>query len=639
MKVRLLIVLLVNGFWWLSVCAETNYVILEKTKSFSEQITKDNTTYEVLYDFDLENNPHIYSLKIQKHTTVIVGGQTYYIQSVGLAEGKLLTLIDTSNCVLIDYNRKNGLDQNRQYLPAIIPGNVAIAFKNEYERLYIGSLTPGTYPNAYKVEDITKLPVGCKLLFCGGRLNNGIIDFTNLTEENIYASWMDNKTLSNSIYSMSQKTLIIDRTLQLDYPLSNRGSYWPISSIKIKGQPQNINDGFYSGAGNYYAYVQSNNCMAIDLYGNENIISDITFAYRGDDPKAVESIIRLNPPSAGTPDLDSKIHHCQFVGNIETHSIVTYGRGLEIFSCGFSGNMKESAIQCFMTRQEGGIRGTDKFTTDQYGGRAFLFHDNRIHLIGKYFIHIAVNEAAPYCVFHGIRINDNYSDVGSHLCKIDAPNYGTFIGNNTFTGGRPYADSFFINITDPENLTIVNNIFIGPDMADNPEYKTSRFKFIFNSSGRLYGENDSRVRNMVKNVIISDNIICSEGYLLQVGKVKGMIIANNLFTDNSFPTATYRGIVRSWDDCEKVVITGNINMSPEDVSGIVMSGNDRNNNTLKHIHLKGNSGIENLISFVSDSKLYIQEWTIEDIQVDETVLDYENLPPNKRTVINKHNVE
>lgn len=118
------------------------------------------------------------------------------------------------------------------------------------------------------------VPENSSLLFEGGIIKNGAVDFTNSSSSLIYSSWMDTETLLNSVRYMSYKTLVIDKDLTISHPIGNAGE-GNLNSFTIIGlEINNHNDVLKS-----HVRIFCKNCMAIDVSGYNNTIKDLSFLF------------------------------------------------------------------------------------------------------------------------------------------------------------------------------------------------------------------------------------------------------------------------------------------------------------------------------------------------------------------------
>lgn len=449
-------------------------------------------------------------------------------------------------------------------------------------------------------EDIT-VPANCVLEFDGGSISgNYAIDFTNLKTQYIYASWMSVDVLAKSIEYMSHHTLIVDKKIELSQPLSNENKHY-LSGFEIKGIARTKYIENYTKG-----IIAFNDCTALHLCGYNIKIDNIDFTPIGTSTN--NPIVILDTSSENNTDLDSIVSNCTFdsLQYGTNNVIVSYGRGLTVDNCEFEGSTTDSFIKCYMKTSNNPAG--NKSLWDKYGGRKFWFHHNQLHGNGGHFIYIAKNNNAPNAVFNGVRIENNNSDIGGSLIFVDALCNGLSIINNSFIGER-YASKTFISLTDVKNVLISNNIFTGIDDEDVASGRNNDKNILFNSTG-----------GAVENVNISNNIFTViQNAILFMCDIKGLIVADNIFTNNSFSNGNARAIVRTYRSLQNAEIKGNVfngNVSKSILFAAYIGTDAYKTPTMANILLNGNVGVAELV--VPDDN--IATWAYSNIRV----LDIEN---------------
>jgi hypothetical protein len=479
----------------------------------------------------------------------------------------------------------------------------------------------------------------CILEFEGGRLTNGIVDFTNLQSPQVYSSWMDTQTLLNSVQYMSYKTLIIDNVLTLDRPISNNGSNNNLKFFTISGLETNIHK-WDDGNSKGHSRIICNNCSAIDISGWCNVVKDLSFSFSSgglDNP-----FIILETQGQAVSDLDAVVDNCFF--NTDDHTIinafadikisnaiVSYGRGLTVQNCLFNGPVKDAYVKCLM-KKDGWRLNPGIDVSDKYGGRAFWFHHNRIHMNIARFVHFAVNERDPNCVFRGIRIENNIADVGGSLGRFDAPSYNTVITNNTFIGGvHPSLD--FLSFTDANELKIENNVFRSFDNNDlQKSVIRANYSICIHS-----GKNDE-----ITNVSVCNNLVsCGSYFIFADSRLNGLIVSANIFNDQSF-TAENCAILRSLKSSKNVIITNNINSSISKAEVEIYKAFDTAfpNENLENVTIGDNIGCINWITSFGEYDRFLKGRTFTNINIkyDKTVCPDEIMDKSSLLINVKNNI-
>lgn len=439
-----------------------------------------------------------------------------------------------------------------------------------------------------------KIPESSILVFDGGQVINGSIDFTCFNSPFIYSSWMDTETLLNSVRYMSYKTLIIDNVLAINRPISNKNAdnlkYFTITGLFS-------NDHKWSDGNNKnHSHIICNNCVAIDIKGWCNVIKDLSFTFSkggGDNPFIIN-----DTQGQGVSDLDAIVDNCffdtddhrslrAFTDIMISNAIVTYGRGLKVKDCVFNGPVKDAYVKCYMkTDTWRKVTGID--VSDKYGGRAFWFYHNRVHMGLARFVHFAVNDYSPDCVFRGIRIENNIADVGGSLGCFDAPTYDMVISNNTFLGGV-HPSLSFLELTDANEVKIENNVFRAYDNED-----LSNIQLRANYCISIHGKAEKEI----KNISICNNLVSCNAYFVfaDVG-LNGIIINSNIFNEHSF-TNDNCAILRSLKTTKNVIIANNINSSLKKKYIESFRAFDKSfpNENLSDVSITSNSGCINWVT-------------------------------------------
>lgn len=150
------------------------YVILDPNKTFAEQVTKENTIYEIRDDFDLGGkvvDERTVSLDEQK----TINGTSYYISSaIDIPAGQILTVPD--NCIIFNY-ADNPEDQFIQFNPYV-------PIRNKQIQICIptsDSSATLVMTCEYSVEKAVQIPTGCTFRFNGGSIGNGAITLQDMS--------------------------------------------------------------------------------------------------------------------------------------------------------------------------------------------------------------------------------------------------------------------------------------------------------------------------------------------------------------------------------------------------------------------------------------------------------------------------
>lgn len=135
------------------------YKILRQDKSFAEQVTDENTIYEIRYNFTL-NDTH--TLDVNEECSI--GGVIYYHNSEPFTISAEQTIALPIGTYLLNSTVDTVLSSTT-YTPSS-DTSVFIAKRAEGQASY------------YTPETIT-IPAGCILRFCGGKLSNGALQGTS----------------------------------------------------------------------------------------------------------------------------------------------------------------------------------------------------------------------------------------------------------------------------------------------------------------------------------------------------------------------------------------------------------------------------------------------------------------------------
>ena len=226
------------------------YVILRKNKSFAEQVTKENTIYEIRYDFNLNN-------------TNVTIPDNCVLKFIGGSLSKIVKLKFGNNCKVIGNNCKWE-----------VIGNNAI---------YLG--------HSNEIKDLT-LIVKCLL-----ESNNTVF---SIDEEYIYSnipvgSWDNSARMG---IRMSNITISIDRSYH-SYENINDGAILSIQGAKVtdKGKGMfdiSVNDCVFDGPVNKAICIESNNSWITQLTFNGNFINKCTNGFYIRGSKEGTTVHRVN---------------------------------------------------------------------------------------------------------------------------------------------------------------------------------------------------------------------------------------------------------------------------------------------------------------------------------------------------------
>jgi len=158
--------------------ASVKSVILTKDRPIADQMVYPNAIYIIEDDFDA-GNPSVKDVKITTNKVLKWAGQTYFYTSVALPKGKAITILDRYNCTFLNAKATDPT------------GTSSFFSSNSGTTVYIASEKPGTYKNAYRIDDIVAIPSGCTLKFNGGSIQNCYLT-GNFLIESPYTTIFDN---------------------------------------------------------------------------------------------------------------------------------------------------------------------------------------------------------------------------------------------------------------------------------------------------------------------------------------------------------------------------------------------------------------------------------------------------------------
>ncbi len=200
---------------------------LNQNKLLSEQIKRDNTIYEIYYDFDLRER-HQVSLNVIK----VIDGKSYYSHNKGIELQENQCLWIPENCIILDKEKNKVISSNDNYRPKE-KSIIYIAAKKETEIEYLleGSIT---------------IPNGSTLAFKGGSFSHGSVDFNGCiikgepecfnsidvlgeSSSKAYVNWFSDKDDTKKI----QSAFLLSRDIVFD-----EQEYHISSNILVKGREE-----------------------------------------------------------------------------------------------------------------------------------------------------------------------------------------------------------------------------------------------------------------------------------------------------------------------------------------------------------------------------------------------------------------
>lgn len=380
-------------------------------------------------------------------------------------------------------------------------------------------------------------PENSIIKFNGGSLTNGIADFSNILNNKIYSCWFKSiQDINYAIDYLSNKILIIDTLPILDIPITNSK---PVYNLTISGYNRRT------------PTIVKYETTAFHIKGAGNVIKNLSFKPLNINKKDINTLI-LESSKSDDSDLDDEVIKCNFY-HVEGNSHVTsYGRGITLRDNIFEGTgINNSIINCYL--RDNHSTGNDYNQNARYNGRAIRIECNRIHsAYGSYFVSLKHNENSPDCVFNGVTIKDNYSDLNCLLLKTENRNIDTLISGNTFLY---LTRSPFLVLSYFENMVITNNCFTVREKEDTfPGGNTGAILINLLNSSITQG------LSIMGNILFSNSTFINIDNASEDKTISNIMVSNNSFTRNSFETqSVLRGIIGGKKcNLEHINITNNM---------------------------------------------------------------------------------
>lgn len=382
-------------------------------------------------------------------------------------------------------------------------------------------------------NEIVVLPPGCYLLFNGGALGNGTVDFTNCLNNQIYYSWFgDFATCNRSLLYLDNKELIIDKDIYTKESFIIPKNKFKHQNITIRGAVSTREE---------RPRIVADDVPCFKVYGHFIRFLNIGFGVRSSNTEV--ACVELECPMDGLSDVDCDIRNCHFSHTGGGVGVKCIGRGITVEDCIFqtpvasltNKKLHLAAISLYPDEEPlypvpNGTQWHDK----ESGGRGIIVRNNRLHLSSPgCLVGLYANPECPEWAFHGVQIVGNLVDAEGSLCVITANNSGTIITGNT-NYARTASTSMFISKA--RDMLISNNVL--GQLPINQAQTTSLYDIVFESCNAISPELTKGGSGAhIESVIISGNILGSyKGSVLCAAcdEFNGVLICNNFYGQHAF---------------------------------------------------------------------------------------------------------
>ena len=386
-------------------------------------------------------------------------------------------------------------------------------------------------------QETVILPEGCKLIFEGGGIGNGTVDFTRCANQQIYYSWFtDFGTCNRSLLYLNNKELVIDKDIVTSESFVLPKNNFSHQNITIRGTVS-------TREARPKIVAQGVPCFKI--YGHFFTFMDLCLTVK-DAPREVPCI-DLECPMEGLNDVDCVVSHCHFFHNGGGIGVKCKGRGLTVENCIFqtpataipNNRLDISAISLFPEAEpKYPVSNGTQWHDLESSGRGIIIRNNRLHLSNPgSLVGLYANPNCPDWAFNGVQIVGNLVDAEGSICVITAKNNGTLITNNVNYARRASSSMYISNACD---MLITNNI-LGQLRIEQAQY-TDSYDVVFERDDLI--SEKMRINDYsseIHSVLVSNNIFGSyKGSVLcnECNAFCAVSISNNLYGKHAFECGT-----------------------------------------------------------------------------------------------------
>ena len=386
--------------------------------------------------------------------------------------------------------------------------------------------------------ELLTFPKGSHLVFNGGTIGNGTVDFSNCVNTQIYYSWFsDFGTCNRSLLYMDNKELVFEQDVYINESFTFPRNGFEHQNITLRGgvktkesRPRIIADGV----------------PCFKIYGHFFRFENLCFQVKSKSKDI--ACIEIECPMEGLNDVDCEVKNCHFFHSGGGIGIKCKGRGITVEDCVFQTpvfslsdrRMDISAISLYPDDEPNyPVTGGSQWHDRKSAGRSIIIRNNRLHLSNPgNLLGLYVNPECPEWSFHGVQIVNNLVDAEGSLCVITAKNYGTLIIGNTNYARRASSSMYIANAND---MLISNNslgqLSIGQSLTDNS------YDIEFKNYGSICSRQLKGFTSCINSVIVTGNVLSSYGGAVicdSCDMFYNVSISNNVFGEQSFKRNTPR---------------------------------------------------------------------------------------------------